>query len=89
MQTDLQLERRLSWSKWAASIRRRGLEDVAAWVLEAAGPLTVIGAQLLYAGGPLLRPMLSDTQVDELANLLENNDEARAFVSLLREEVTP
>jgi hypothetical protein len=54
--------------------------------LEAAGPLTLLGAQVLYAGSPLLRPAFSGSQVGALARLLEDDAEARAFAAFLREE---
>jgi len=62
---------------------------MAAWVLEAAGPLTVIGAQLVYLGTPFLRPALTDAQCNALASLLEDRDETRAFTAFLREEGSP
>jgi hypothetical protein len=73
------------WSQWALFLRRRGLVNLAAWALDAAGPLTTLGAQLLYLTGPLLRPALSTGQLDSLASLLENGDESRAFAAFLRE----
>ena len=86
MQTDSLSEVRASWPGWADFLRRRGLENLAAWVLEAAGPLTVLGAQVLYLGGPLLRPSLSSEFIDAVAGLLENQGEAQAFAAFLREE---
>jgi len=77
---------RTSWSAWADFLRRLGLENLAAWALEAAGPLTVLGAQVLYLGAPLLRPVFSDAQAGALAHLLEDDEEMRAFVAFLREE---
>ena len=62
---------------------------MAAWALEAAGPLTVIGAQLVYFGSPLLRPALTDAQCNALADLLEDRSETQAFAAFLREEVSP
>jgi len=87
MQTDFLSEGRASWSTWAEFLRRRGLEGLAAWALEAAGPLTVLGAQALYLGSPLIRPAWSDGQVEALAGLLEDHDEALAFAAFLREEM--
>ena len=86
MQMDPVPEMRSSWPGWAEFLHRHGLENLAAWVLEAAGPLTVLGAQALYFGGPLLRPALTDTQRDALAGLLEDRNEALAFSAFLREE---
>ncbi len=79
-------EAHASWPGWAEFLRRRGLENLAAWALEAAGPLTVIGAQALYLGGPLLRPVLSNSFIEALAGLLEDQSEAQAFAAFLREE---
>jgi hypothetical protein len=86
MQTDSISEGRASWPQWAEFLRRRGLENLAAWALEAAGPLTLLGAQVLYLGGPLLRPALSNRQISSLAGLLEDSDEAHAFAAFLRED---
>jgi len=77
---------RTSWPAWADFLRRLGLENLAAWALEAARPLTVLGAQALYLGAPLLRPAFSNAQVGALAHLLEDDEEMRAFASFLREE---
>jgi len=77
------------WSQWALFLHRHGMENLAAWALEAAGPLTALGAQLLYVAGPLLRPALSTGQIDSLASLLENGDESRAFAAFLREADSP
>ena len=77
---------RSAWPVWAEFLRRHRLENLAAWALEAGGPLTVLGAQVLYIGGPLLRTALPDQQRDALAGLLEDRDEALAFTAFLREE---
>lgn len=80
---------RSAWPVWVEFLHRHRLENLAAWALEAAGPLTVLGAQVLYIGGPLLRTALPDLQRDALASLLENRDEAMAFTTFLREEKNP
>lgn len=87
MRTDSFPEARASWPTWAEFLRSRGLESLAAWALEAAGPLTVLGAQALYLGSPLLRPALSNAQVEALAGLLEDHSETVAFAAFLREEI--
>jgi hypothetical protein len=87
MQTGSLLKRRTSWSTWADFLRVRGLEGLAVWVLEAARPLTLLGAQALYLSGPLLQSAFLIGQIDELAGMLEDHDECLAFVALLREEV--
>jgi hypothetical protein len=85
MQMDPVSKSHSTWPGWARFLRRYGLENLVAWALETAGPLTVLGAQLLYFGGPLLRPALTDMQRDALAGLLEDHDEALAFSAFLRE----
>jgi hypothetical protein len=86
MQRNNPSELRALWPSWADFLRRLGLENLAAWALEAAGPLTALSAQALYLGEPFLRPAFSNAQVGALARLLEDDEEARAFLAFLREE---
>lgn len=88
MQTETLPGTRSSWPQWADFLRNRRLEDVTAWVLEAFGPLTALGAQALHAGSLFLRPAFSAAQVESIASLLEDPDETRAFAALLREDVS-
>jgi hypothetical protein len=88
MQTDFSPEVRASWPAWAGFLRRHRLESMVAWVLESASPLTVLGAQVLYLGGPLLGPVLPDGQINALARLLEDHDEVMAFAAYLRVELS-
>lgn len=69
------------WQNWAESLRKKGLAAWAAWWLEAAGPLNLIGAQFLYLGAPFFP---ENKQFDALARLLEDDTEARAFAAYLR-----
>ncbi len=88
MQIETTPETRSSWSAWAKFLRQRGIDGLAAWLLEAAGPLTILGAQALHFGEPFLRPALPGGQIQELANLLEETDEGLAFIAYLREKGT-
>jgi hypothetical protein len=88
MQTDSISNERSAWPGWVEFLRRHGLESIAAWTLEAAGPLTVLGAQALYLGGPFLRPALTDAQRDAIADLLDDRDESLAFAAHLREDMS-
>ena len=88
MQMDPVSETRSAWHAWAELLQRHRLENLVAWLLEAAGPLTVLGAQALYFGGPLLRPALTDLQRDALAGMLEDRNEILAFTAFLREEIS-
>jgi hypothetical protein len=65
------------------SLRRQGLTDLVAWILDAAGPLNFLGAQALYLSQPFL-PSSSIQGMRALAHLLEQEDEARDFAALLK-----
>ena len=77
------------WPEWAGFLHRCGLESLAAAALDAAGPLNVIGAQLLYAGKPFLGQSLPEGHLLALAGLLEDSTESKSFAAYLREEVSP
>jgi hypothetical protein len=81
-------EMRSSWPAWVDFLHQRGLEGLAAWFLEAAGPLSILGAQALHFGEPFLSPAIPGKQLEALACLLEDTDEGQAFVSYLREKGT-
>ena len=72
------------WSEWANQLRRLKLDSIAAWMLEAGAPVTLLSAQALFIARPLLGP-----QSEVFAHLLEEDDEVRAFAAYLREEVGP
>jgi hypothetical protein len=74
---------RANWPEWTETLRRLGLDGFAVWLLEASGPLNVIGAQLLYIGQPFVGSQVND-QLLALANLLEEKGEAQAFAALLK-----
>jgi hypothetical protein len=75
------------WTEWSDFLRERGLENFAAWLLEAGSPLGVIGAQLIYMGQPLFSPLIPYNRAEALASLLEDRDESLAFISFLRNGV--
>ena len=77
---------RTYWSAWMNSLHRLRLEGFAAWLLEAGGPFNVLGAQLLYIGQPFFSTSTSDN-IHALANLLEQEDEYRAFIALLKGQI--
>ncbi len=67
-------------------MRRWGLKGPASAVLEAAGPLTTLAAQLVYIGQPLLGSPAPGSQMQALAEMLENQTESRSFAAFLRKE---
>jgi hypothetical protein len=73
------------WDRWVESLQRWGLGDFVASLLEAAGPLTIVGAQVVYILQPFWGPRQS---LQSLADMLENPDQVRSFVQYLREGTT-
>ena len=61
------MQARSDWSKWAESLRRLKLDGFAAWLLEAGGPLTILGAQAVY----MSQPFIGGKNMDSLAHMLE------------------
>lgn len=76
------------WRSWASILQRWGLEQWAASILEAAGPLSMLGAQAVYLSAPLLKNILPMAQLETLARTLEDANQTRAFVNCLREAHT-
>jgi hypothetical protein len=77
------------WRVWAENAHRWGLSNWAASLLEAAGPLSIVGAQMVYLTQPVLSPFFPDGQLHALAQLLEEPEQARSFAALLREDTLP
>ncbi len=78
-------EGRQFWQTWVDFLSRWGLKDAAAVILETAGPLNIVGAQVVYLTQPLFTPGLGRSASDALAHILEDTAERQAFVHLLRE----
>jgi hypothetical protein len=70
---------RQRWQQWGNALRKRELQDLAAWLLEAASPLALISAQLLYIGTPFL-----GSSAGHLAHLLESDEDRLEFINILR-----
>jgi hypothetical protein len=73
---------RAYWPAWAERLHDWKLDAFAAWLLEAGGPLTLLGSQALYFASPFL----GGEQTQTLACMLEEEDEIHAFANYLREE---
>lgn len=74
------------WRVWTNNLHRWGLNDLVASFLEAAGPLTLIGAQLVYLGQPILGSLVPARHLQVLADVLEDDDQRQEFLTYLREE---
>ena len=73
------------WRLWANSIHRWGVQDWVAALLDAAGPFSFLGAQILYVGQPALKHIFPEGQIMALAEMLEDTTCTREFVLMLRE----
>ncbi len=74
------------WPEWARILHQLGLSEMVAALLDAAGPLNVFLAQLVFAGQPFLSQVVSQERLDALAGLFEDQEEARSFAAFIREE---
>lgn len=74
------------WQVWANQLHRWGLADWVAALLQAAGPLNLIGAQFVYLGQPFLKLALPEDHIIAVANLLEDDIQVQSFAALLKEE---
>jgi len=72
------------WQTWVDTLNRWGLKNIAATFLDVLGPLTLLGAQVVYVGQPFLNSFLPEDHLEALADLLENPRETQAFISALR-----
>jgi hypothetical protein len=73
------------WRKWARILQRWGMNEWAASFLEAAGPLSILGAQLVYMSQPLLDGVFSKDHLSALTRMLEDKTRTQEFVTYLRE----
>jgi len=73
------------WRIWAQKLHRWGISEITASLLEVLGPLTILGAQLVHLGSPILHRTVADNQISALADLLEEPVQTRAFITYLRE----
>ena len=72
---------RAFWPAWANRLQHWNLSTLAAWLLEAGGPFTILCSQALY----FTRPFFGGEQLEALAQVLEEEDEVQAFANFLRE----
>jgi hypothetical protein len=73
------------WRIWANTLHRWGMENLAASILEAVGPLAVLGAQAVYLSQPILDGILPANHLQAMAHLFEDHDQRQAFIAILRE----
>jgi hypothetical protein len=81
----MQIDQHL-WQVWARTLQRWGVSEWMASLLEAAGPLSVLGANMVYLSQPLLHHFFPDEHLVAFAQLLEDPVQTEAFANILREE---
>lgn len=86
--TDGMQSDRSFWPEWARFLHHLGISDLAAALLEAASPVNLVIANLVYAGQPFLNQMMPDERVKALTSLFEDQSESRSFAAFLREETS-
>ncbi len=74
------------WPEWAHTLKQWGLAELIAALLEAAGPVHVFLAQVVFAGQPFLSQVVSGERLSALASLFEDQEESRSFAAFIREE---
>lgn len=72
------------WEQVIEYLYVRRLHHFTASLMEAAGPLTLLGAQVVYLSHPVLTFFISPEQAQRLAGLLENPEERKSFIRALR-----
>ena len=77
------------WQIWADSLNRWGIKDLTVTILEALGPLSLLGAQLVYMGQPFMDSFFPKGYLEALANLFENPQEKQEFIAFLRQPDQP
>jgi hypothetical protein len=80
----MDLENRF-WQSWAENLHRWGIKDWVATLLEAAGPLGLLGAQAIYLSQPLLGTLVPANHLSALARMLEEPSQVKSFATFLRE----
>lgn len=73
------------WRIWAHNLHKWGLAGWVASLLEVAGPLNLIAAQLMYMLQPLANHAVQENHWQALSEMLEDTKESQRFASLLRE----
>lgn len=74
---------------WIETLNKLRLHHLTATILEALGPINLLGAQLVYISQPILTPIISLEQSDDLARILEDPSETADFITALRSFESP
>jgi hypothetical protein len=81
-------EDELFWPSWAQFLQEKGVKEIAATLLEGAGPLRILASQIMYSGMPFFGSHSAANQWQAFADLLEDQEKTDSFISFLRGEVS-
>jgi hypothetical protein len=70
--------------KWIQTLYKLRLQNFFATLLEALGPVNILGAQLVYLTQPILSLFISSEQSQDIARILEDPSETAGFIRALR-----
>jgi hypothetical protein len=70
--------------KWIQTLYKLRLQNFIATFLEALGPVSVLGAQLVYLSQPVLSSFISQETSQDFAKILEDPAETASFIKALR-----
>ncbi len=74
-----------TWDRWAYNLQKWGMKEATASLLEHAGSISILAAQLMYISQPLLSGAVSSRSLSNIAQVLEDPSQRQAFISYLRE----
>ncbi len=78
-------ENQPEWINWARTLQLGGINKGVAFLLDEAGSLCVLFAQLVYLSQPLLSGILSNHSMEAIARVLEDPQSRQEFIVTLRE----
>ena len=76
-------EDRELWSGWVKALRKQGLQEPVAWLINAGKPAAILLSQVITVTLPLVTSGPSDRILAPVTRLLEDGDELDDFVSAL------
>lgn len=74
------------WPRWARLLQNTGVTGLAASLLEGAGSLRYVAAQLVHASTPFFGSPEASGQWRALATMLEDREALQQFITFLKEE---
>jgi hypothetical protein len=70
--------------KWIETLYKMRLSNLTATILEALGPMNILGAQLVYLTQPVLSSFFNSDQSEDIAKILEDPAETASFIKAIR-----